>query len=84
MAIDLTIDRKASDPEEVARIAESGGFVTNGRVQGTLAVSRALGDSQLKAPGRRVLIADPGTHASTLTHKLSPLLHLSTLPTLDC
>ena len=32
-AIDLTIDRKASDPEEVARIAESGGFVANGRVQ---------------------------------------------------
>ena len=48
VALDLTIDRKASDPEEIARIAESGGFVANGRVQGTLAVSRALGDAQVR------------------------------------
>jgi serine/threonine protein phosphatase PrpC len=42
-ALDLSIDRKASDPEEIARIAESGGFIVKGRVQGSLAVSRALG-----------------------------------------
>ena len=77
MAIDLTIDRKASDPEEVARIAESGGFVANGRVQGTLAVSRALGDSQLKAPGRRVLIADPGTHTHTYFHSCTFTYHIA-------
>ena len=62
-ALDLSIDRKGSDPEEIARIAESGGFIVNGRVQGSLAVSRALGDSALKivgkVAGRKVLIPDP-------------------------
>lgn len=74
-AVDLTIDRKASDPEEVARMARMGGFVKDGRVMGSLAVSRAIGDSDLKrgrgrfaiknADGSRsvgvtgVLVADP-------------------------
>jgi protein phosphatase PTC4 len=48
IAIDLSYDRKATDAEELARISREGGFVTNGRVQGILAVSRAFGDSQLK------------------------------------
>jgi serine/threonine protein phosphatase PrpC len=48
IAIDLSYDRKASDPEEVARIAFHGGFVSNGRVNGILAVSRAFGDYQIK------------------------------------
>jgi hypothetical protein len=34
--------RKATDPEEVARIAKAGGFVVNGRVLGSLAISRYL------------------------------------------
>lgn len=62
-AYDLSYDRKGGDPEEVARIARAGGFVTNGRVMGSLAVSRALGDLQLKEQGnmklQRVLIPDP-------------------------
>lgn len=48
-AYNLSIDRKATDPEEIARVAKEGGFVSNGRVLGSLAVSRALGDAQLKA-----------------------------------
>ena len=31
----------------------------NGRVLGSLAVSRALGDAQLKQPGKRTVIPDP-------------------------
>ena len=49
--MDLSVDRKATDPEEVARIASVGGFVTNGRVLGTLAVARAIGDITLKEAG---------------------------------
>lgn len=47
-AVDLTKDRKATDPEEIARIAIQGGFVANGRVLGSLAISRAFGDRSLK------------------------------------
>lgn len=58
-AYDLSMDRKATDPEEIARIAKAGGFVVSGRVLGTLAVSRALGDAQLKKHKTGVLISDP-------------------------
>jgi protein phosphatase 2C family protein 2/3 len=57
-AYDLSMDRKATDPEEIARISKAGGFVISGRVLGTLAVSRALGDAQLKSK-KGVLIPDP-------------------------
>lgn len=43
VALDLSYDRKGSDPEEMARVARAGGFVVKGRLMGTLAVSRALG-----------------------------------------
>lgn len=47
-AIDITRDQKATDPDEIARIAKAGGFVNNGRVMGILAVARAFGDVSLK------------------------------------
>lgn len=59
VAYDLTIDRKATDPEEIARIARNGGFVMNGRVMGSLAVARAIGDASLKNPRKKILIPDP-------------------------
>jgi serine/threonine protein phosphatase PrpC len=59
MAVNITRDMKATDAEEIARIAQHGGFVTNGRVLGSLAVARAIGDGQLKEPQRRILISDP-------------------------
>ena len=49
-ARDVTRDRKATTPEEVARVATAGGFVANGRVMGSLAVARAFGDKALKIP----------------------------------
>ncbi|KAJ1410181.1 phosphatase 2C-like domain-containing protein, partial [Ochromonadaceae sp. CCMP2298] len=62
-ALDLSHDRKGSDAEEIARVVRAGGYVANGRVQGSLAVSRALGDFQLKEQGnkslRGVLLPDP-------------------------
>jgi protein phosphatase PTC1 len=45
----LTKDHKPQDEEETKRIQAEGGFVGNhGRVNGVLAVSRALGDHMLK------------------------------------
>ncbi|EEQ97809.1 serine-threonine phosophatase 2C, putative [Perkinsus marinus ATCC 50983] len=41
-------DHKATDPVEVARITQKGGIVVNDRVNGMLAIARALGDFRLK------------------------------------
>lgn len=74
LAVDLTKDRKASDPEEIARIYKHGGSIINNRVLGTLAVTRAFGDKEIKSmkansfaengsrnesPYNNVLIVDP-------------------------
>jgi protein phosphatase 1G len=43
-ALDLSVDHKPEDPEELSRIQAAGGSVTNGRVEGNLNLSRAVGD----------------------------------------
>lgn len=58
-AVDLTRDMKSSNPMEIARVLSCGGYIINGRVLGSLAVSRALGDCQLKEINDRAVIADP-------------------------
>jgi len=59
VAFNLSLDKKATDPDEIARISESGGFISNGRVNGILAVTRALGDAHLKSSKTNALVADP-------------------------
>lgn len=44
----LSEDHKPSDPKEYARITAAGGFVDCNRVNGNLALSRALGDFGFK------------------------------------
>ncbi|CAO3670507.1 unnamed protein product [Rhizopus stolonifer] len=44
----LSFDHKPSDPKESARISKAGGFVEFNRVNGNLALSRALGDFEFK------------------------------------
>ncbi|KAK9463177.1 phosphatase 2C-like domain-containing protein [Lipomyces oligophaga] len=47
-ALRLSYDHKGTDPVEAQRIKNSGGMVLNGRVNGILAVTRALGDCYIK------------------------------------
>jgi len=52
LAVRLTSmsDHKATDQVEAKRVIEAGGSIFNDRVNGQLAISRAFGDHQLKAP----------------------------------
>lgn len=47
-ALRLSYDHKGSDEHEGKRIANAGGLVLNNRVNGVLAVTRALGDAYMK------------------------------------
>jgi serine/threonine protein phosphatase PrpC len=44
----MSIDHKPDDVEERTRITEAGGFVSEGRVNGNLNLSRAMGDLEYK------------------------------------
>lgn len=59
--VELSNDHKPNNLEELTRIRENGGYISNKdgcwRVEGTLATSRALGDYPLKM--KKVIIADP-------------------------
>ncbi|EGS20824.1 phosphatase 2C-like protein [Thermochaetoides thermophila DSM 1495] len=47
-ALRLSYDHKGSDENEGRRITNAGGLILNNRVNGVLAVTRALGDSYMK------------------------------------
>ena len=49
--IELSHDHKPENDTEMARIKAAKGFVEDGRVQGIIAVSRAIGDWEYKNPG---------------------------------
>ena len=48
--IELSHDHKPDNDGEMIRIKAAGGFVDDGRVQGIIAVSRAIGDWEYKNP----------------------------------
>lgn len=48
-AIEMSKDHKPDDPEERKRIYNASGFVEESRVNGMLALSRALGDFEYKS-----------------------------------
>ena len=47
-AVNMSEDHKPENSGELSRIQRSGGFVEEGRVNGMLALSRALGDFEYK------------------------------------
>ena len=47
-AVELSFDHKPDNDDEQARIESAGHFVEDGRVDGNLALSRAIGDYQYK------------------------------------
>ena len=51
LAVPLSEDHKPTDAVEKERITKAGGFVLNGRVNGVLSLSRALGDFSFKLSG---------------------------------
>ena len=56
VAVRMSYDHKASDPAEIERVKNQGGKVVDGRVGGTLALTRAFGDHSLQKHG---IIAKP-------------------------
>ncbi|CAD8119499.1 unnamed protein product [Paramecium sonneborni] len=61
---DMSVDHKPDNVEEKSRIERAGGFVSDGRVNGNLNLSRALGDLEYKRdnkfrPNEQLIIALP-------------------------
>ncbi len=48
----LTRDHKPDDPSEAARVEAAGLFISRNRVQGSLDMTRALGDTKYKSAER--------------------------------
>ena len=49
--VQLSVDHKPDNPKEKNRIYKYGGFVHNSRLNGILAMSRSMGDINLKKKG---------------------------------
>ncbi|KAM3139338.1 hypothetical protein pb186bvf_008558 [Paramecium bursaria] len=76
---DLSIDHKPDNQIEKDRIEKAGGFVSDGRVNGNLNLSRALGDLEYKRDNRlrkdeQLIIAVPEVKTTQLTANDSFLL----------
>ena len=73
IAVPLSEDHKPALPSESARIEAAGGWVTpQGRINGNLNLSRALGDLKYKQdkqapPSAQIITAEPDVRVHTLT-----------------
>ena len=64
----ITIDDKCTTQKEMKRIEKAGGHIIDGRIEGILAVSRGLGDFDLKNKG---LIAEPHVTKKLIDHTIN-------------
>lgn len=55
-AIRLSFDHKASNEQEADRVRKIGGIIAKNRVSGSLAVTRTLGDLELKSAVNRKIL----------------------------
>lgn len=69
-AVTLTQDHKATVESEAQRVAAAGGFIKNERVNGMIAISRALGDHCMKM----FIISEPHFKAVELTPEDTQLI----------
>lgn len=70
--VEMSEDHKPELPGERARIQKAGGYISEGRINGNLNLSRALGDLEYKrnselAPGEQLISAVPEIKKRTLT-----------------
>lgn len=72
-ALRLSYDHKGSDESEGRRIANAGGLILNNRVNGVLAVTRALGDSYMKD----FVTGHPYTTETVIQHETDEFLILA-------
>ena len=64
----LSVDHVGTDASEVRRVQEEGGTVVNGRVGGSLAVTRALGDHCLKTEHSPGVSPEPHVTRHAVAH----------------
>ncbi|KAJ7459841.1 phosphatase 2C-like domain-containing protein [Mycena latifolia] len=70
----LSFDHKPSNEVEKTRISGAGGYIEFGRVNGNLALSRALGDFEFKknynmSPEKQIITADPDVTCHDITEE---------------
>mmetsp|Transcript_4404 Transcript_4404/g.686 ORF Transcript_4404/g.686 Transcript_4404/m.686 type:complete len:105 (-) Transcript_4404:273-587(-) len=68
----MSVDHKPDDPLEKNRITDAGGFVSEGRVNGNLNLSRAMGDLEYKnnkdrGVDKQLIISTPDVTCQKLT-----------------
>jgi len=73
-AVPMSNDHKPVNKEESSRITNAGGFVEFGRVNGNLALSRAIGDFEFKqnpnlSPEQQIVTAYPDVKKEVITEK---------------
>lgn len=70
----VSMDHKATDASEAKRVAHEGGFIFKKRICGSLAISRSLGDHELKTGG---LSCIPDIFSGRLTRGVHALVMAS-------
>lgn len=85
----MSTDHKPDLPDERRRILDAGGFVTNGRVNGNLNLSRAIGDQDYKRdktlpPERQIITCVPDIKIEKINEETDEFVVLACDGIWDC